>query len=166
MFFNLLDDAAQTNTNNGWFTWVILAVFVVLVVVYFMFSGRKRGQAQKEYTEMLEAIKPGNKVKTAGGICGIVVEVCDDDNTVIIETGSEQSGKSYIKMDKELIAKTDAKGPTQIARERAEAERKAAKEAKKSGAAKEEAASAQEDPAAEEKPAAEEHASQETKEDK
>ena len=67
MFFNLLDDAAQTNTNNGWFTWVILAVFVVLVVVYFMFSGRKRGQAQKEYTEMLEAIKPGNKVKTAGG---------------------------------------------------------------------------------------------------
>ena len=57
------------------------------------------------------------------------MEVCDD-NTVIIETGSENSGKSYIKMDKELIAQTDAKGPTQIAREEAEAKRKAEKEAK------------------------------------
>lgn len=74
-------------------------------------------------------------MKTAGGICGIVVEVCDD-NTVIMETGSETAGKSYIKMDKELIAQTDAKGPTQIAREEAEARRKAEeaeKKAKKSG---------------------------------
>ena len=78
---------------------------------------------------MLDAIQPGNKVKTIGGICGIVVEVCDD-NTVIIETGSETSGKSWVKMDKELIAQTDAKGPTQIAREEAEARRKAEKEAK------------------------------------
>ena len=67
--------------------------------------------------------------KTAGGICGIVAEVCDD-NTVIIETGSEATGKSYVKMDKELIAQTDAKGPTQIAREEAEARRKAEKAAK------------------------------------
>ena len=156
MFFNLLDDTTQTTNNGGWFTWAILIVFIVLVVVYFLFSGRKRGQAQKEYTEMLEAIKPGNKVKTAGGICGIVVEVCDEDNTVIIETGSEQSGKSYVKMDKELIAKTDAKGPTQIARERAEAERKAAKEAKKSGA------EVKQEAPAEEAPAAEESASKET----
>ena len=79
--------------------------------------------------EQLDAIRPGHKVKTAGGICGIVVEVCDD-NTVIIETGSETSGKSWVKMDKELIAQTDAKGPTQIAREEAEARRKAEKEAK------------------------------------
>ena len=46
------------------------------------------------------------------------------------------AGKSYIKMDKELIAQTDAKGPTQIAREEAEARRKAEeaeKKAKKSG---------------------------------
>ena len=100
-----------------------------------VFSGRKNKQRQKEYTEQLEAIRPGHKVKTAGGICGIVVEVCDD-NTVIMETGSETAGKSYIKMDKELIAQTDAKGPTQIAREEAEARRKAEeaeKKAKKSG---------------------------------
>ena len=110
--------------------YVMLGAVIVLFIVWMVFSGKKNRQRQKEYIEQLDAIRPGHRVKTAGGICGVVVEVCDDDNTVIIETGSEASGKSYIKMDKELIAQTDAKGPTQIAREEAEARRKAEKEAK------------------------------------
>lgn len=128
MIWNLLDDTAAT--NNQYMIYIVLAVVVVLFIVYLLFSGRKSKQRQKEYTEQLEAIGPNNKVKTIGGICGIVVEVCDD-NTVIIRTGSEQSGYSYMKMDKECIAQTDAKGPTQIARERAEAQKASEKQAKK-----------------------------------
>ena len=135
MIGNLLVD---TNTI---ITYVLLGVVVLLFVGWFVFSGRKNKQRQKEYVEQLDAIRPGHKVKTAGGICGIVAEVCDD-NTVIIETGSEATGKSYVKMDKELIAQTDAKGPTQIAREEAEARRKAEKEAKKAGLTAEEASDA------------------------
>ena len=123
MFSNLLADTQQI------ITMVLLGVVVVLFFGWLFLSGRKNKQRQKEYVEQLDAIRPGHKVKTAGGICGIVVEVCDD-NTVIIETGSEASGKSFIKMDKELIAQTDAKGPTQLAREEAEARKNAEKEAK------------------------------------
>lgn len=134
--WNLLEDTAETGgggkSNNGWIIYVILGVVVVAFIAWMVFSSRKNKSRQKEYVEQLNAIAPGNKVKTAGGICGIVVEVCDD-NTVIIETGSEASGKSYVKMDKELIAQTDAKGPAQIAREEAEARRKAEKEAKAAG---------------------------------
>ena len=130
MIWNLLAEGEQ---QASWFSrygiWIILAVIVVLFVVYFVFSGRKNKQRRQEYVEQIEAIKPGNKVKTTGGICGIVKEVCDDD-TIVIETGTEQSGKSYVKVDKECIYQTDAKGPTQIAREEAEARRKAEKEAK------------------------------------
>ncbi len=135
MFWSLLENGGDTTQSNPWMMYIVLGVVVVIFVVWMVFSGRKNKQRQKEYTEQLEAIRPGHKVKTAGGICGIVVEVCDD-NTVILETGSETAGKSYIKMDKELIAQTDAKGPTQIAREEAEARRKAEeaeKKAKKSG---------------------------------
>ncbi|MBR2441609.1 MAG: preprotein translocase subunit YajC [Clostridia bacterium] len=57
---------------------------------------------------MLNAIQPGNKVKTIGGICGVVVEVCPEDNTFVLETGTEQSGKSYIKFDKQAVYQTDA----------------------------------------------------------
>ena len=56
---------------------------------------------------MLNALKPGNKVKTIGGVCGVVVEVCDD-NTFVLETGTEMSGKSYIKFDKQAVYQTDA----------------------------------------------------------
>ena len=138
MFWSLLESTGNTPTEqpaNSWMMYIVLGVVIVIFIVWMVFSGRKNKQRQKEYTEQLEAIRPGHKVKTAGGICGIVVEVCDD-NTVILETGSETAGKSYIKMDKELIAQTDAKGPTQIAREEAEARRKAEeaeKKAKKSG---------------------------------
>ena len=130
MFWNLLDEAATDagGISSQYIIYLCIIVFALMFIVW-IFSGRKGKQRQKEYIEQLAAIKPGHKVKTAGGICGIVVEVCDD-NTVIIETGSEQSGKSYIKMDKELIAQTDAKGPTQIAREEAEAAKKAQKAAK------------------------------------
>ena len=140
MFWSLLADAATGSdgtaaTGSSLPMYIVLGAVIVIFVVWMVFSGRKNKQRQKEYTEQLEAIRPGHKVKTAGGICGIVVEVCDD-NTIIMETGSETAGKSYIKMDKELIAQTDAKGPTQIAREEAEARRKAEeaeKKAKKSG---------------------------------
>ena len=129
MWFALLESTSGTTPNSDWIMWVLIGVIVVAFIAYIFFSGRKNKARQQEYVEQLEAIRPGHKVKTAGGICGIVVEVCDD-NTVIIETGSENSGKSYVKMDKELIAQTDAKGPTQIAREEAEAKRKAEKEAR------------------------------------
>ena len=131
--------------NNNWIFFAILIVLIVLLVVWFLVSGRKNKQKQKEYTEQLAALGPGNKVKTIGGICGIVVEVCDD-NTVVIETGTEASGKSFLKLDKECIAQTDAKGPTQIAREEAEARRKAEKEAKSEKRAPEAAAAKTEEP--------------------
>ena len=156
--WNILAEAAGNESN--WLSYVLIGVLLVAVIAMFALSGRKNKQRQQEYMEQLAAIRPGHKVKTAGGICGIVVEVCDEDNTVIIETGSEQSGKSYIKMDKELIAQTDAKGATQLAREAAAA----AKQAEKDGAPVEENAPQEEAPA-EEAPA-EEAAPVEEKEEK
>ena len=48
-------------------------------------------------------------MKTVGGVCGIVVEINDDDNTFVLETGNEVNGKSYLRFDKAAIYQTDAK---------------------------------------------------------
>ena len=153
MILSLLNSTTGTGGEGGNSSSTIMFIVIIAVIVIFvafmLLSGRKNKARQQEYVEQLEAIRPGHKVKTAGGICGIVVEVCDD-NTVILETGSENSGKSHIKMDKELIAQTDAKGPTQIAREEAEAKRKAEKEAKAAAKGKKSEAPAEAKP--EEKP--------------
>lgn len=134
MIWNFLTDGASNaaqKSGNNWMNIVLIGVLLVGIIVMFLFSGRKNKQSQKEYAEAIDAIRPGNKVKTAGGICGVVVEISDSDGTFIIKTGSEDSGYSFIRMDKSMISETDAKGPTQILREEVEAKRKAEKEAKK-----------------------------------
>ena len=89
-------------------TYIILGVLVVAIIVMFIFSSRRRKKQEEDAKNLIDAVKPGNKVKTIGGICGIVVEVDAEENTFVLETGSEQSGKSFIKFDRQAIYQTDA----------------------------------------------------------
>ena len=109
MLSALLADETPTNSGAGdWVTWVILAVFIVIIVVFFVFSSRRNKKKQQEAQQLMDAVKPGNKVKTIGGVCGIVVEVDPEENTFVLETGSETSGKCYMNFDKQAIYQTDA----------------------------------------------------------
>ena len=89
-------------------SYIMIGVLVAIIIVFMVYNKKVQAQRQQETQNMLDAIKPGNKVKTIGGICGIVVEVCPDDNTFVLETGTEASGKSYIKFDKQAVYQTDA----------------------------------------------------------
>lgn len=97
-----------TTNNTGWISYVILGVMIVAIVVLFIFSGRRRKKQEQDAKNLIDAVKPGNKVKTIGGICGIVVEVDTEENTFVLETGTEQSGKCFIKFDRQAIYQTDA----------------------------------------------------------
>lgn len=109
MIFNLLTESGSSSpeTGNPYGTWIIMGVLVLVIVAFMIFNRRNQKKRQEETKSMLDAIKPGNKVKTIGGICGVVVEVCDD-NTFVLETGTEASGKSYLKFDKQAVYQTDA----------------------------------------------------------
>ena len=109
-FYNLLTDTTSSsgNTGNGYQTWVLLGVAVLMIGLMMFFNHRSQKKRQKEMDDTLAAIKPGCKVKTIGGICGVVVEVNNDENTFVLETGSKKN-KSYIKFDKIAVYQTDAK---------------------------------------------------------
>lgn len=102
------NESTTTGSNMDWITWVIFAVFIVIIVVFFVFSSRRNKKKQEEAQQLMDAVKPGNKVKTIGGVCGIVVEVDSEENTFVLETGSETTGKCYMKFDKQAIYQTDA----------------------------------------------------------
>lgn len=87
---------------------IVIILFIVVIVVFYILSSRKRKKQEQEAKDLIDAVKPGNKVKTIGGICGIVVEVDAEENTFVLETGTELSGKSYIKFDRQAIYQTDA----------------------------------------------------------
>ncbi len=100
MTFNLLAFQWQT---------VLLWIFLIgAIVALWFFNKRSQQKREKEIQDTLDAIQPGSKVKTIGGICGVVVEVSNEDNTFVLETGSEATGKSYITFDKKAVYQTDA----------------------------------------------------------
>ena len=88
--------------------WVMVGVIFVLLVAWWVYSSKKNKKKEQEAKYLINAVKPGNKVKTIGGVCGIVVEVDDEENTFVLETGSVTAGKSYVKFDRQAIWQTDA----------------------------------------------------------
>ena len=105
---------ASEAANNPWGTVIFMVIIIGMFVLMMFFNRRSQKKRQEESQSILEALKPGNKVKTIGGICGVVVEICDEDNTFVLETGTEKSGKSYIKFDKQAIYQTDAVAPKAV----------------------------------------------------
>ena len=82
--------------GSGWSQYLMLAIVAVLVIAIialYVFSNKKRKKQEQDAQDLINAVKPGNKVKTSGGICGIVVEVDNEENTFVLEPGTEQSGK-------------------------------------------------------------------------
>lgn len=107
MLFNLLTSSETPTTDNGMGSLLMMGILVIVFIAFSIFNRRSQKKRQEEAQKQLDAIRPGTKVKTIGGIMGVVVELCDD-NAFILETGSEKSGKSYIKFDKQSVYQSDA----------------------------------------------------------
>lgn len=107
MIWNFLSSSSASK-GSGLGSTVLILGLVAVVVLFMIFNSRSTKKRQQEAQNKLDAIRPGNKVKTIGGICGVVVEVNPEDNTFVLETGTEASGKSYLKFDKQAVYQTDA----------------------------------------------------------
>lgn len=103
----LLAEGEQQSTND-WLSYVLIGVLVVVLIGAMVLMNRRNKKRQQEVEDLINAVKPGNKVKTIGGVCGIVVEVDEEENTFVLETGSETSGKCYMKFDRQAILQSDA----------------------------------------------------------
>ncbi len=104
MLFNLLTESNANNNGStgGWGIWIILLGFLVLMIAYNYISGKKRREQAEAEKEKRNAIQPGFKIVTIGGIVGTVVEVDDENNTFVLATGTEEN-PSYVKFDKVAI---------------------------------------------------------------
>ncbi len=111
MNFSFLDQAAsaagnaqQAGGNNVWQMVFTIGIWVVVIVAaYFLFI-RPQKKRQKEEEELRNGIEIGDDVTTIGGIVGRVISVRDDDETFIIETGSD---KTRMRFKKWAIASVD-----------------------------------------------------------
>lgn len=112
MNFGFLDQAAQTaqtstqapQGNNTWQMVLTIGIWVVVIVAaYFLFIRPSR-KKQKQEEELRNSIEIGDDVTTIGGVVGRVIAVREDDETFIIETGSD---KTRMRFKKWAIASVD-----------------------------------------------------------
>lgn len=94
--------------DSPW-SWVFLGVIVAAIIALLVWSFISNKKRRKNIEETINAIKPGNKVKTVGGIIGEVVEVNEEEGTFVMRTGDSMGNCSYMKFDKQAIYQTDAK---------------------------------------------------------
>ena len=105
--FNLLADAPN---GNNWGSYIIMGVLIVAIIGLFVWQSYSNKKRQKQAQDMVSSLKIGDRIKTIGGVCGFLVEINNDENTFVIETGTGDK-KSYIKFDKAAIYQTGPANP-------------------------------------------------------
>ncbi len=94
--------APQQNGAQGGSPWTTLIMFALIIVVFWLFFIRPQSKRNKELKKFRENLKKGDKIITAGGIHGKILEVSE--TTAVIET----EGLGKLKIEKSSIASTIA----------------------------------------------------------
>lgn len=98
-------DATSSSSGSSWTTWIMWIIIIAIFVLMFVFSGRQRKKQEKEMNDRMNALKVGDKVETVGRIYGTIVEINEEENTLVLLTGSDEL-PGYIKVDKMAVYRT------------------------------------------------------------
>jgi len=84
---------------------IIMGVLILGVIGLFIWNSFSNKKKQKEAIAKMNAIKVGDKVKTIGGICGFIVELNNEENTFVMQTGFG-ANTCFLKFDRQAIYQT------------------------------------------------------------
>lgn len=76
------DAAMQAPSTMESFMWN-MGLVLVLVVMFYLLLIRPQQRRFKEHTQMLDALKKGDKVITGGGLIGKIEKIVDDEEVVV-----------------------------------------------------------------------------------
>lgn len=93
----LLNLFLEVQTQQQGSPWSSIGILVLIFVVFYFFMIRPQTKKQKEIKKQRDAMKPGDKVITAGGIYGKIKEVSE--TTFLIEVADNVR----IKVDKNSV---------------------------------------------------------------
>ena len=120
-------------TNSGW---LMILIYAALFGVLYLVLIRPNSKKKKEEQAMRDNIAIGDDVTTIGGIVGRIVAIKEDEDSFIIETGSDRVKMKFKKWAissvdtiKEPVESTKQSKMEQLQEQR-EAKRKAREEKK------------------------------------
>lgn len=79
-------------TGDSWSSMIIiLLVYAGIFLAMYLIFLRPQNKKKKKEAEMRNNAQVGDEITTIGGICGRIIAVKDETESVIIETGSDRS---------------------------------------------------------------------------
>lgn len=97
-FLPIVADTAKNTTEQPGGNMLFMIIFYVLIfgAMYF-FLIRPNSKKKKEEAEMRNSLEIGDEITTIGGIMGRIVAIKDDEDAIIIETGSDRVKMKFKK---------------------------------------------------------------------
>ena len=90
--------------GNNLATYGMIGFWVLIIGAMYLFLWRPQQKKQKEEDELRNGVEVGDDVTTIGGVVGKVIAIREDDETIVIETGSD---KTRIRFKKWAIRSID-----------------------------------------------------------
>ena len=95
---DFLTFAMMSNSGNTSSSPVPMIIMMVLLfAAMYFFTIRPQKKQQKKEQEIRESTQIGDEITTIGGIMGRVVAIKDDEDAIIIETGSDRVKMKFKK---------------------------------------------------------------------
>ena len=69
----------------------MLGIYAVFIVALYFIFFRPQSKKKKKEAEMRKNAQVGDEITTIGGICGRIIAVKDETDSVVIETGSDKA---------------------------------------------------------------------------
>jgi preprotein translocase subunit YajC len=73
---------------EGGFDWTIIIFLVLIFAMFYFVLIRPQRKRQKEHQQLVEQLKRGDRVVTAGGIFGEIESVSEDSIVIKVESGA------------------------------------------------------------------------------
>ena len=103
------DAAMQDGVQAGGGSLLMMVlVYGVLIFAMWFFLFRPQSKEKKKMAAMLSQLEVGDVVMTTSGFYGVVIDINDEDNTVIVEFGSNKNCR--IPMEKSAITRVEKAG--------------------------------------------------------
>ena len=90
--------------TEGGFDWTIVIFLILIFGVFYFLLIRPQRKRQKEHQQLVEELKRGDSVITAGGIFGVIESISEDSVVIKVESGATMrvaKGSVALKRERE-----------------------------------------------------------------
>lgn len=88
MNLNLLSGAGG---NGGGSMWTLIIIYALIFVGIYFILIRPKSKKNKQEQELRNSLEIGDEITTIGGIVGRVIAIREENDEIILETGSEKT---------------------------------------------------------------------------